>query len=168
MAIQSRVSAVVGRFLRTHDSLRETLSQENLEEREVDLWRAFDCRGGSRMCTELETTHICILRRYRGTSYAFSPVDREESSVHPWRSCNRWRRWNWCRTPHPKTAFFFSTLLGQFWNRWKRKYTMDLREHQESTNEGANVIHSVATWDIVSVMEKGKSNRGTWKLGRIA
>ena len=37
MAIQSRVSAVVGQFLRTHDSLRETLSQENLEEREVDL-----------------------------------------------------------------------------------------------------------------------------------
>ena len=34
---------------------------------------------------------------------------------------------------------FFSTLLGQFWNRWKRKYTMDLREHHESTNEGANV-----------------------------
>ena len=63
---------------------------------------------------------------------------------------------------------FFSTLLGQFWNRWKRKYTMDLREQHESTNEGANVIQSVATWDIVSVMEKGKSNRGTWKLGRIA
>ena len=40
---------------------------------------------------------------------------------------------------------FFSTLLGQFWNRWKRKYTMDLREHHESTNEGANVIQSVAT-----------------------
>ena len=40
---------------------------------------------------------------------------------------------------------FFSTLLGQFWNRWKRKYTMDLREQHESTNEGANVIQSVAT-----------------------
>ena len=45
---------------------------------------------------------------------------------------------------------------------------MDLREHHKSTNEGGNVTQSVATCDIVSVVEKGKSNRGTWKLGRIA
>ena len=63
---------------------------------------------------------------------------------------------------------FFSTLLGQFWNRWKREYVVDLREHHKSTNEGANVTQSVAACDIVSVVEKGKSNRGTWKLGRIA
>ena len=37
--------------------------QENFEEREVEVWRAFVCSGGSGMCTELESTQICILRR---------------------------------------------------------------------------------------------------------
>ena len=63
---------------------------------------------------------------------------------------------------------FFSTLLGQFWNRWRREYVVDLREHHKSTSEGGNVTQSVATCDIASVVEKGKLNRGTWKLGRIA
>ena len=28
---------------------------------------------------------------------------------------------------------FFSTLLGQFWNRWKREYVVDLREQHKSS-----------------------------------
>ena len=131
MAIQSGVSAVVGLFLRTHDSLRLTLFQENLEEREVDLWRAFDCRSGSGMCTELETTHICIFRRYRETSYAISPVDREESPSLT--KLQPLKKTKLMSNSPPGDSVFFSTLLGQFWNRWKREYVVDLREHHKSS-----------------------------------
>ena len=60
-----------------------------------------------------------------------------------------------------------SKLLGQLWSRWKREYVVDLREHQRPVDEGASVAQSVALADIVTVMEEGKSNRSTWKLGRI-
>ena len=36
-----------------------------------------------------------------------------------------------------------SELLGQFWNRWKREYLVDLREHHRLANEGASVAQSV-------------------------
>ena len=57
-----------------------------------------------------------------------------------------------------------SELLGQFWNRWKREYLVDLREHHRL----ASVAQSVAPSDIVTEMEEGKSNRSTWKRERIA
>ena len=45
---------------------------------------------------------------------------------------------------------------------------VDLREHHRPANEGASVAHSAAPSNIVTEMEEGKSNRSTWKLGRIA
>ncbi|RMX59057.1 hypothetical protein pdam_00009980 [Pocillopora damicornis] len=63
---------------------------------------------------------------------------------------------------------YLSELLGQFWNRWKREYLVDLREHHRLANEGASVAQSVAPGDIVTEMEEGKSNRSTWKRERIA
>ena len=45
---------------------------------------------------------------------------------------------------------------------------VDLREHHRPSNEGASVAHSAAPSNIVTEMEEGKSNRSTWKLGRIA
>ena len=80
--------------------------QENFEEREVEVWRAFVCSGGSGECTELESTQICIRRRYRGTPDAFSSFDRKDTSVHLWRICNWLRRWNGCPAPHQKAALF--------------------------------------------------------------
>ena len=61
-----------------------------------------------------------------------------------------------------------SILFGQFWNRWKREYVVDLREHHRPANEGASVAQSVAPGDIFTVMEEVNSNHSTWKLGRIA
>ena len=61
---------------------------------------------------------------------------------------------------------YLSRLLIQFWNRWKSEYVVDLREHHRPANEGACVAQSVAPGDIVTVMEEGKSNRSTWKLGK--
>ena len=63
---------------------------------------------------------------------------------------------------------YLSELLGQFWNRWKREYLVDLREPHRLANEGASVAQSVAPGDIVTEMEEGKSNRSTWKRERIA
>ena len=51
---------------------------------------------------------------------------------------------------------YLSILLGQFWNRWKREYVVDLREHHRPANEGASVAQSVAPGDIFTVMEEGK------------
>ena len=66
----------------------------------------------------------------------------------------------------PEGVIFLNWLVN-VWNRWKREYVVDLREHQRPANEGASVAQSVALADIVTVMEEGKSNRSTWKLGRI-
>ena len=63
---------------------------------------------------------------------------------------------------------YLSILPGQFWNRWKREYVVDLREHHRPAKEVASVAQSIASGDIFTVMEEGKSNRSTWKLGRIA
>ena len=63
---------------------------------------------------------------------------------------------------------YLSELHGQFWNRWKREYLVELREHHRLANEGASVAQSVAPGDIVTEMEEGKSNRSTWKRERIA
>ena len=66
----------------------------------------------------------------------------------------------------PEGVIFLNWSVN-IWNRWKREYVVDLRKHQRPTNEGASVAQSVALADIVTVMEEGKSNRSTWKLGRI-
>ena len=45
---------------------------------------------------------------------------------------------------------------------------MDPKGASQAANEGASVAHSAAPSNIVTEMEEGKSNRSTWKLGRIA
>ena len=62
---------------------------------------------------------------------------------------------------------YLSAMLSHFWNRWKREYVVELREHHRSTIGSANSSPSVAPDDVVTVMEEGKSNRGAWTLGRI-
>ena len=57
-------------------------------------------------------------------------------------------------------------LLAHFWTRWSREYVVELREHHQvkGHTSSAPVIRE---GDIVTVMEEGKTNRGTWKLGRV-
>ena len=43
---------------------------------------------------------------------------------------------------------------------------VELREHHRA-NKGTSNGRSIKQGDIVTVMEEGKSNRGTWKLGRV-
>ena len=43
---------------------------------------------------------------------------------------------------------------------------VELREHHRA-KEGTSNGRSIKQGDIVTVMEEGKSNRGTWKLGRV-
>ena len=57
-------------------------------------------------------------------------------------------------------------LLSHFWRRWKREYVVELREHHRA-KKGTSNGRSIKLGDIVTVMEEGKSNRGTWKLGRV-
>ena len=60
------------------------------------------------------------------------------------------------------------SLLSHFWNRWKQEYVVELREHHRDKGKGtANNSPHIEKGDIVTVMEDYKSNRGTWKLGRI-
>ena len=54
-------------------------------------------------------------------------------------------------------------LLSHFWRRWKREYVEELREHHRAKN-GTSNGRSIKQGDIVSVMEVGESNRGTWKI----
>ena len=140
------------------------------------------------MCTELETTDLCILRRYRGTSYAFSPMypqtiqrnllrlltyvssDDTEEPLTPSHLLTGRRVLSipdeFATAEEDETDVqllsrrrYFSKLLGQLWSRWKREYVVDLREHQRPADEGASVAQSVALADIVTVMEEG--NRRT-------
>ena len=57
-------------------------------------------------------------------------------------------------------------LLAHFWTRWSREYVIELCEHHQvkGHTSSAPVIRE---GDIVTVMEEGKTNRGTWKLGRV-
>ena len=57
-------------------------------------------------------------------------------------------------------------LLAHFWTRWSREYVVELREHHQDKGytSSAPVIRE---GDIVTVMEEGKTNRETWKLGRV-
>ena len=57
-------------------------------------------------------------------------------------------------------------LLAHFWTRWIREYVVELREHHQvkGHTSSAPVIRE---GDIVTVMEERKTNRGTWKLGRV-
>ena len=57
-------------------------------------------------------------------------------------------------------------LLSHFWNRWKREYVVESREHHR-TKKGTFSGRSIQLGDIVTVMEEGRSNRGTWKLGKV-
>ena len=57
-------------------------------------------------------------------------------------------------------------LLSHFWRRWKREYVVELREHHRA-KKGTSNGRSIKRGDIVTVMEEGKSNRGTWKLGKV-
>ena len=56
-------------------------------------------------------------------------------------------------------------LLAPFWARWSREYVVELRDHHQvkGHTSSAPVIRE---GDAVTVMEEGKTNRGTWKLGR--
>ena len=57
-------------------------------------------------------------------------------------------------------------LLSHFWNCWKRECVVELREHHR-IKKGTFTGHSIQLGDIATVMEEGRSNRGTWKLGKV-
>ena len=57
-------------------------------------------------------------------------------------------------------------LLGHFLTRWSREYVVELHErHQVKGHTSSAPV--IREGDIVTVMEEGKTNRGTWKLGRV-
>ncbi|XP_044183283.1 uncharacterized protein LOC122963962 [Acropora millepora] len=63
---------------------------------------------------------------------------------------------------------YVTLLLSHFWNRWKKEYVVELREHHRALEKGAaSNSSSIQTGDIVTEMEEGKSNRGMWRLGKI-
>ena len=57
--------------------------------------------------------------------------------------------------------------MSHFWNRWKREYVVELREHHREPRSNSKNLSHVQIGDIVTVLEEGKSNRTTWKLGRV-
>ena len=57
-------------------------------------------------------------------------------------------------------------LLAHFWTRWSREYVVELREHHQVKRHTSSAP-VIREGDIVTVMEEGKTNRGTWKLGRV-
>ncbi|XP_020614969.1 uncharacterized protein LOC110053118 [Orbicella faveolata] len=64
---------------------------------------------------------------------------------------------------------YVTSLSSHFWSRWKREYVVELREHHRALEKGAaSNSPSVETGDIVTAMEEGMSNRGMWKLGKVA
>ena len=62
---------------------------------------------------------------------------------------------------------YISVILSHFWNRWKREYVVELREHHREPRINYKNLSHVQVGDIVTVLEEGKSNRTTWKLGRV-
>ena len=46
------------------------------------------------------------------------------------------------------------------------QYVVELREHHRTKKE-TFTGHSIQLGDIATVMEEGKTNRGTWKLGKV-
>ncbi len=62
---------------------------------------------------------------------------------------------------------YITSVLSHFWNRWKREYVVELREHHREHKSNTKGLPQVQVGDIVTVLEEGKSNRGTWKLGRV-
>ena len=60
---------------------------------------------------------------------------------------------------------YLSTILGHFWNRWKREYLTNLREfHKVGVSEKGSAL--VKPGDVVIVFEQGKK-RGEWKTGVV-
>ena len=57
-------------------------------------------------------------------------------------------------------------LLAHFWTRWSREYVVELHEHHQVKGDTSSA-QVIREGDIVTVMEEGKTNRGTWKLGRV-
>ena len=72
--IEIRTSPVVW-FLWAHGSICWTLSEEDLKECQVDIWRALECRRRIWMCVEFQTPHIRVFRGWSGTSQPLSFVD---------------------------------------------------------------------------------------------
>lgn len=54
-------------------------------------------------------------------------------------------------------------VLNHFWNRWRKEYLADLREHHRSIGGSGK---TVAVGDVVTVYED-KIPRQQWKLARI-
>ena len=66
----------------------------------------------------------------------------------------------------PRRQRYLILLLAHFRTRWSREYVAELREHHQvkGHTSSAPVIRE---GHIATVMEEGKINRGTWKLGRV-
>ena len=65
-----------------------------------------------------------------------------------------------------KLYCYLILLLAHFWTRWSREYVVELHErHQVKGHTSSAPV--IRERNIVTVMEEGKTNRGTWKLGRV-
>lgn len=56
-------------------------------------------------------------------------------------------------------------VLQHFWNRWKREYLLELREHHRVRLE-KGLVHKIQKGEIVTVYDECHP-RGMWRLGRI-
>ena len=64
-------------------------------------------------------------------------------------------------------ARYLNTLLDHYWQRWKREYSLELREQHRTSRK--NVVGDgkvVAVGDIVVIYDQGLP-RGFWKLGCV-
>ena len=58
---------------------------------------------------------------------------------------------------------YFAKLRIHFWNRWRREYLTDLREHHRGRKESQN---KVSIGNVVFVHEDN-TKRSNWKMGKV-
>ena len=58
---------------------------------------------------------------------------------------------------------YLAKLRIHFWNRWRREYLTDLREHHRGKKESQN---KVSIGDVVLVHEDN-AKRSNWKMGKV-
>ena len=64
-----------------------------------------------------------------------------------------------------KRITYVQTLVQQFWQKWKKEYLLELREHYKTINKCKNG-YNISVDDVV-LIEDDKNPRQKWKLARV-